>query len=49
MIKAFNTPYIMVLQVLLKKCFSWGIANQADNQSNTELQFNLDTFNACCI
>jgi hypothetical protein len=24
MIKVFDTPYIKVLQVLFKKCFSWG-------------------------
>jgi hypothetical protein len=47
-IKVFNTPYIRVLQVLFKKCSSWGITNQVDNQSDTELQFNLNTFNACC-
>jgi hypothetical protein len=23
--------------------------NQMDNQSDTKLQFNLDTFSACCI
>jgi hypothetical protein len=23
-IKVFNTPYVRVLQVLFKKCFSWG-------------------------
>ncbi len=26
-----------------------GIANQVDNQSNTGFQFNLNTFNVCCI
>ncbi len=36
-IKVFNT-------VLYK-----GIANQVDNQIDMEFQFNLDTFNACCI
>jgi hypothetical protein len=48
-IKVFNTPYIRVLQILLKECFPWGIANQVDNQSNTKLWFNLHAFNACCI
>jgi len=47
-IKVFNTTHIRVLQVLFKKCFPWGIADQVDNQSDIELQFNLDTFNACC-
>jgi hypothetical protein len=36
------------LQVMFRKCFPWNITNQVDNQSNIELQFNLDTFNACC-
>jgi hypothetical protein len=36
MIKVFNTP-------LYK-----GISNQVDNQSDMELQFNLDAFNAFC-
>jgi hypothetical protein len=31
MIKVFDTPYIKVLQVLFRECFSWGIANQMDN------------------
>jgi hypothetical protein len=49
-IKVFDTPYIRVkvLQVLFKGVFHGGIANQMDNQNNTKLQFNLDTFNACC-
>jgi hypothetical protein len=38
MIKEFDTPYITVLQVLLKKCFPrWGYYKQVDNQSNMEL------------
>jgi hypothetical protein len=44
-IKIFNTLYIRVLQVMLKKCFHGGIANQMDNQSDTKLEFNLDAFN----
>jgi hypothetical protein len=48
-IKVFNTSYAKVLQVMFRKCFPWNITNQVDNQSNIELQFNLDTFNACCI
>ncbi len=24
MVKIFDTPYIRVVQVVLKKCFSWG-------------------------
>jgi hypothetical protein len=48
-IKIFNTPYIKVLHVVLRECFQGGIANQVDNQSNTKLRFNLNTFNACCI
>jgi hypothetical protein len=47
-INVFNTPYIKVLQVLFRECFQGGIANQVDNQSDTKLQFNLNTFNACC-
>jgi len=43
MIKIFNTLYIKVLQV-----FHGGIANQVDNQSDMEFQFNLNAFNACC-
>jgi len=45
MIKIFNNPYIKVLQVLFKKCsvFQTDITNQVDNQSDTELQFNLNT------
>jgi len=44
-IKAFNTPYIKVLQFLFRKSFPWGIANQMNNQNNTKLQFNLNAFN----
>jgi hypothetical protein len=33
----------------LKTVFHGGIANQMDNQSNTEHPFNLDAFNVCCI
>jgi hypothetical protein len=29
--------------------FHGGIANQVHNQSDTKLQFHLDTYNACCI
>jgi hypothetical protein len=47
-IKVCNTPYIIVLQVLFRKCFPWDITNQVENHSDTKLQFNLDTFNACC-
>jgi hypothetical protein len=47
-IKAFNTFYITVLQLVLRECFPWGIINQADNQSDMEFKFNLDTNNACC-
>jgi len=43
-IKISDTPYIKVLQVLLRECFPWGVANQVDN---TKLQFNLDAFNVC--
>jgi hypothetical protein len=32
----------------LESIFHGGIANQVDNQSNMELQFNLNAFNACC-
>jgi hypothetical protein len=39
MIKVSNTPYIKVLQVLLREWFYRGIANQVDNQSNTKLKF----------
>jgi len=49
MIQVFDTPYIMVLQVLLKKVFHGGIAIQADYQNDTQLQFNLDTFIASYI
>jgi hypothetical protein len=48
-IKAFNTFYIRVLQLVFRECFPWGIVNQADNQNDMELKFNLDTINACCI
>jgi hypothetical protein len=48
-IKVFDTPYVRVLQILLRECFPWGIANQVDNQSNTKLNFNLNVFNICCI
>jgi hypothetical protein len=27
-ITIFNTPYIKVLQVLLRECFPWGMANR---------------------
>jgi hypothetical protein len=48
MIKVFDTPYIKILQALLRKCFNEDITNQVDKQSNMKFQFNLDIFNVCC-
>jgi hypothetical protein len=44
-IKVFNTFDIGYCKFYSKSVFHRGITNQVDNQSNTKLQFNLDT---CC-
>jgi hypothetical protein len=41
--------YKKYCKLCLESVLHGNIANQVDNQNDTEFQFNLDAFNACCI